>query len=83
MIKDCAYPMQPWIRSPFKGCPKDLEGYRPNWNLSKFVLTCTFEHTFKILKERWRIIMRSDDVLLQHMVHIGYYMYYPTWYVYN
>ena len=28
------------------------------------------EHTFKILKEKWRIIMTSDDVLLRHMIHI-------------
>ena len=28
MIRDYAYPVRPWIYSPFKGCGEGLEGYK-------------------------------------------------------
>ena len=70
LIGDCAYPVRPWIYSPFKGCAEGLEGYKANWNFIQSSTRMCVERAFGILKGRWRIIMRRSDISLRHMTDI-------------
>ena len=58
LIGDCTYSMRLWIYSPFKGCAKDLKGYKEYWNFIQSATCMWVERAFGILKGKWCTIMR-------------------------
>lgn len=70
LIKDYAYPDWPWIYSPFRSCAEGFGCYKTNWSFIQSSTRICAECTFKILKRKWRIIMKNVDKLVQHMVDV-------------
>ena len=70
LIKDYAYPDWPWIYSPFRSCAEGFGCYKTNWSFIQSSTRICAEYTFKILKRKWRIIMKNVDKLVQHMVDV-------------
>ena len=58
------------MHNPFEGCVEGLKGYETNGNFIQNSTCMCVEHSFKILKERCRIIMRKVDISLRHMTYI-------------
>ena len=61
LIGDCANLVQPWIYNPFKGCAECLEGF-----IQSSDCMCV-KRVFRILKSKWRIVMKRIDIPLRHM----------------
>ena len=50
LIGDAAYPVRPWMWSPFKGCYDGLESYKAHWDFIQSSTQMCVEHAFGILK---------------------------------
>ena len=66
LIGDAAYPVRPWIYSPFKGgVDVCLPSYKAHWNFIQSSTRMCVERAFGILKCRWRIIMKRMECPLK------------------
>lgn len=70
LIGDAAYPVRPWMYSPFKGTSDGLESYKAHWNFIQSSTRMCVERAFGILKGRWRIIQKRADVPLRSVADI-------------
>ena len=64
LMGDAAYPMRPWIYSPFKGEKDELPRIKTHWNFIQSLTKMAVERAFDILKGRWRIILKRFDMPL-------------------
>jgi hypothetical protein len=58
LIGDAAYPMRLWFYSPFKGEKEGMSRAKAHWNFIQYSTCMALERTFRILKERWRILLK-------------------------
>ena len=70
LIGDAAYPVRPWMYSPFKGTSNGLEPYKAHWNFIQSSSRMCVERAFGILKGRWRVIQKRADVPLRSIADI-------------
>ena len=47
-----------------------MEGYKVNWNFIQSSTCMCIERAFRILKDKWEIIMRRVDIPLRHMTNV-------------
>ncbi len=59
LIRNIAYPMQPWFYSPFKGEKDGLPKYKANWNIIQFKTRMLMKKTFGKLKDRFKILLKN------------------------
>ena len=65
LIRDAIYPIKPWMYCPFKRRKTKLSQIQENWNFVQSSTRMYIKRAFRILKGRWRIIMKRCDVLLR------------------
>jgi len=59
LIKNVTYPMRPWFYSPFEGEKDGLLRYKAQWNFIQFSTMMFMEITFGMLKDRFKILLKS------------------------
>jgi len=69
-IGDAAYPMRPWFYSPFKGEKDGLPREKSYWNFIQSSTRMAVERAFGILKGRWRILLKRNDMPLRNLPNI-------------
>ena len=62
---DTAYSCRPWMLAPFKGHKDGLPREEYHWNYVQSSTRMCIERAFKMLKGRWRILLKRIDVNLR------------------
>jgi hypothetical protein len=68
VIDDVVYFTRPWFYSPFKG---EKDGM-PRINQSNIQMI--IERDFRILKEKWHILLKENDMFFQNLPNIVIYI---------
>ncbi|CAA9512094.1 MAG: hypothetical protein AVDCRST_MAG96-2509 [uncultured Segetibacter sp.] len=62
--------MRPWFYSPFKGEKDGLPREKAYWNFIQSSTRMAVERAFGILKGRWRILLKRNDMPLRNLPNI-------------
>jgi hypothetical protein len=69
-IDDAAYPIRTWFYSPFKGEKGGMPRTKAHENFIQSNTQMAIERTFEILKGKWRILLKRNDMLLWNLLDI-------------
>ncbi len=70
LIGDIVYPMQPWFYSPFKSEKNGLLRYKAHWNSIQSNIRMLVARAFRMLKGKFRILLKGIDIPLCHMLDL-------------
>jgi hypothetical protein len=69
-ISDATYLIRPWFYSPFKGKKDGMPRAKAHWNFIQSNTQMAVERAFGILKDRWHILLKRNDMPLQNLSNI-------------
>jgi hypothetical protein len=70
LIGDVVYPMRPWFYSPFRSEKNGLLIYKAHWNSIESNTRMSLERAFRMLKGRFRILLKGIGIPLCHMLDL-------------